>query len=46
MLTFLGIEIDSLAMELRLPQDKLARLKGEIAGWQSNGLAQNAKCNP
>lgn len=31
-LTFLGIKIDSWAMELRLPREKL---KGEIAGWQS-----------
>ena len=32
-LTFLGIEIDTVAMELRLPQVKLARLKGEISAW-------------
>jgi hypothetical protein len=32
-LTFLGIAIDTAAMELRLPQAKLARLKGEITAW-------------
>ncbi len=33
-LTFLGIEIDTVAMELRLPKDKLARLWSELAGWR------------
>ena len=33
-LTFLGIEIDTLAMELRLPRDKLNRLKDLLAEWQ------------
>ena len=29
-ITFLGIEIDSVATEIRLPQEKLARLKSEL----------------
>ena len=33
-LVFLGIEIDSRAMELRLPQDKLQALKELLAEWQ------------
>ena len=33
-LTFLGIEIDILAVELRLPRDKLNRLKDLLAEWQ------------
>ena len=33
-ITFLGIEIDTLAMELRLPRDKLNRLKDLLLEWQ------------
>ena len=33
-LTVLGIEIDTLAMELRLPADKLARLSDTLQGWR------------
>ena len=33
-ITFLGIEIDSVAMEIRLPADKLALLKENLARWQ------------
>ncbi len=34
-ITFLGIDIDTVAMELRLPADnKLARLTSELAGWR------------
>ena len=32
-LTFLGIEVDTMAMELRLPQEKLQRLKLLVAKW-------------
>ena len=32
-LTFLCIEIDTVSMELRLPQTKLARLKSTLAEW-------------
>ena len=31
---FLGIEIDSLAMELRLPGDKLAQLQHTLSQWR------------
>ena len=33
-LVFLGIELDSVAGELRLPEDKLTRLRQLIAHWQ------------
>ena len=32
-LTFLGIEIDAQALQLRLPEDKLADLKARLAYW-------------
>ena len=32
-ITYLGIEIDSLTMELRLPEDKLRRIRGELGKW-------------
>ena len=34
-LTFLGIEIDSLAMKLRLPADKLSQLQSLLRQWRS-----------
>ena len=34
-LTFLGIEIDTLQQQVRLPQDKLLRLTATIAGWMN-----------
>ena len=33
-LSFLGIELDSVAMEIRLPPEKLTRLREEIATWR------------
>ncbi|XP_069605972.1 uncharacterized protein [Ranitomeya imitator] len=36
-ITFLGIEIDSVAMEFRLPQDKISKLQELIAGCLSVG---------
>ena len=33
-ITFLGIEIDTLAMEFRLPRGKLNRLKDLLSEWQ------------
>ena len=33
-LVFTGIEIDSVAMELRLPQEKLSRMKRKLRGWR------------
>ena len=38
-LTFLGIEIDTVAMELRLPADKLARLHNLIDHWLNKRAA-------
>ena len=34
-LPFLGIELDSMAMEMRLPSEKLTRLRKELAGWKA-----------
>ena len=34
LITFTGIEIDSVAMELRLPRDKLVRMRADLAGWR------------
>ena len=34
-LSFLGIELDSVAMEIRLPPEKLTRLREEIATWRA-----------
>ena len=31
---FLGIEIDSIAMELRLPKDKLVQLQHVLSQWR------------
>lgn len=33
-ITFLGIEIDSMAMEVRLPKEKLARLRSDRSTWR------------
>ena len=33
-ITFLGIELDTVELELRLPQDKLVWLTTELAGWR------------
>ena len=55
-LTFLGIEIDTMAGELRLPAEKLARIQDELARWSRRrccrrrqleslvGLLQHASC--
>ncbi len=33
-ISFTGIEIDSIAMELKLPAEKLSRLKAELGYWR------------
>ena len=38
-ITFLGIEVDSVAQELRLPQVKLVRLKAILAEWEKRRSA-------
>ena len=38
-LVYLGIEIDTISMELRLPQDKLTRLRAMLCNWLPNGHA-------
>ena len=35
-ITFLGIEIDSIAAQLRLPQDKLTQLTSELKQWHNH----------
>ena len=34
-ITFLGMELDSLKMEIRLPTDKLERLRALLTVWES-----------
>jgi hypothetical protein len=38
-LTFLGIQIDSVAMQLSLPPDKLSRIRGLVLSWRSKRAA-------
>ena len=33
---FLGIELDTLAMEIQLPVDKLQQLRKQVQGWRDN----------
>lgn len=33
-LTFLGIELDTIALTARLPEDKLQRLQAMLLAWQ------------
>ena len=33
-ISFVGIELDSVAMEIRLPQEKLKRLNDELSAWR------------
>ena len=39
-LVFLGIEIDSEAMEMRLPDEKLSRLKESLAQWRGKKVCR------
>ena len=34
MLTFLGMELDSVRLEIRLPSNKLVRLRALLAEWK------------
>ena len=38
-LTFLGIQIDSVAMQLSLPPDKLSQIRGLVLSWRSKRAA-------
>ena len=42
-LTFLGIEIDAQALQLRLPEDKLADLKARLAYWGPGPSSRTAR---
>ena len=37
-LTFLGIEMDTVAMSLRLPAEKLTELRGLVARWEERSF--------
>ena len=43
-LCFLGIEIDTVALEIRLPQDKLSRLQELVHKWR--GRSSCTKTEP
>ena len=43
-ITFLGIELDTEASTLRLPEEKLVRLKREICDGKEDALAQRGSC--
>jgi hypothetical protein len=45
-LTFLGILLDTLKLEIRLPDDKLMRLKGLIRSWRQKSAARRDSCYP
>ena len=42
-LTFLGIELDTVACQLRLPQDKLDNLHSSISQWMYSGRRRSPK---
>ena len=42
-LVFLGIEINTIAMELRLPQEKLSKLKKLLSEWQLKKVCSRKK---
>jgi len=44
-ITFLGIEIDSEAMILRLPEDKLRSLKALVKSWRERHWCQRLSCS-
>ena len=39
-LTFLGIEVDTVAFELRLPEEKLTRLRAQLETWGDRKACQ------
>ena len=32
-ISFLGMELDSIAMEIRLPHEKLSRMRSKLSSW-------------
>ena len=44
-LKFLGIEIDSVSMELRLPEDKLHRVKESVQEWLAKDSGRKKDIN-
>jgi len=44
-ITFLGIEIDTINMELRLPQDKLRELLGMLRKWRGMKSCKKRDCS-
>ena len=45
-IVFLGIEIDSVNMCLRLPDDKLHQIRNELLLFQNRTRASKNSCNP
>ena len=45
-LTFRGILLDTLKLEMRLPDDKLYRLKALIQSWRAKSAIQRESCCP
>ena len=43
LLSFLGIKVDTMAMELRLPQEKLSHLKGMDTGLEGEKIMFKAR---
>ena len=39
-ITFLGMELDSVALEIRLPQEKLSQLKAVLASWRGRKVCR------
>jgi len=39
-ISFLGLEVDMIAMEIRLPQDKLASLRTLLSNWRGSKAAR------
>ena len=44
-LPFLGLELDSVSQQIRLPPDKLREILAELAKWQSRSKTQSGNCS-
>ena len=43
-IVFLGLELDSIAQEVRLPQEKLRRQRSQLAGWRGRRHVKRETC--
>ena len=41
---FLGLELDTMALEIRLPADKLGRLRSELGRWRERRHVRSGTC--